>query len=215
MTLRYTTFGKDGQPRPEALLDPRVCECCQTSAAVTSEGPVVVYRDRSDEEVRDIWIVRLGKGQWSAPAPVHADGWKIDGCPVNGPSVAAAGKRVVVAWYTGAGDKFRVQAAFSDDAGARFGQPVRVDDGETTGRVGVLLLKDGSALVSWLEKTAAGAEVRLRRIWPGGRRGDSVSVAPTQAARASGFPRIVTAKDAVVVAWVGGTQVLTAELPLP
>jgi hypothetical protein len=215
MTLRYTTFGRDGQPRPETLLDERVCECCQTSAAVTSEGPVVVYRDRSEEEIRDIWIVRLREGRWSAPAPVHRDGWKIDGCPVNGPSVAAEGKRVVVAWYTGAGEKFRVQAAFSEDAGATFGEPIRIDDGDTTGRVGVLMLKDGSALVSWLEKAASGAEVRLRRVWPGGRRGDSVIIAPTVTARASGFPRIIKARDSVVVAWVGGTRVLTAELPLP
>lgn len=213
-TLRYTTFSKDGRPRAESVLDPRVCECCQTSAAVTSEGPVVVYRDRSDAEVRDIALVRWRKGQWSTPTLVHSDGWKIDGCPVNGPAVAADGRRVVVAWYTGAAEKFRVQTAFSDDAGATFKQPLRVDDGDPTGRVGVLMLRDGSALVSWMEKTAAGAEVRLRRVRTDGRLDKSVSVAPTEAERASGFPRIVKAGDSVVVAWVAGTQVLTAEMPL-
>ncbi|HWS56263.1 MAG TPA: sialidase family protein [Pyrinomonadaceae bacterium] len=214
MTLRFTAFGRDGRPRPDALLDERVCECCQTSAAVTSEGPVVVYRDRSAEEIRDISIVRLRGGRWSAPATVHQDGWKLDGCPVNGPAVAAEGRRVVVAWYTGAGERFRVQAAFSEDAGESFGPPVRVDDGEPTGRVGVVALKDGSAVVSWMEKTAGGVEVRLRRVRPGGKRGESVSVAATAEARASGYPRVVKAKDSVVVAWVGGTRVLTAEMPL-
>ena len=35
-------------------LDPKVCDCCQTAAAVTDDGPVVVYRNRSDQELRDI-----------------------------------------------------------------------------------------------------------------------------------------------------------------
>lgn len=216
MTLRYTTFGGDGRPAPETLLDARACECCQTSAALTSEGPVVVYRDRSPEEIRDISIVRLRGGKWSGPAPVHRDGWKIEGCPVNGPSVAAAGRSVVVAWFTGAGGEYRVHAAFSKDAGASFGGPVRVDDGEPVGRVGVVMLKDGSALVSWLERAAGGGEVRVRRVWPTGRRGDSIAVAPTETARASGFPRMVKGGDgAVVLAWVAGTRVLTAEMRVP
>src|SRR5262249_21825573 len=44
------------------LLDARVCECCQISTAETSEGPLVVYRDRSDQEIRDIAVVRSGSG---------------------------------------------------------------------------------------------------------------------------------------------------------
>jgi len=107
MTLRYATLGRGAEGlkiEDEAVLDARVCECCQTSAAVTRDGPVVVYRDRSEGEVRDISIVRLGRdGRWSAPAAVHADGWRIEGCPVNGPSVAASGRRVAVAWFTLAG----------------------------------------------------------------------------------------------------------------
>jgi len=215
MTLRHTTFGRDGAPAPESLLDERVCECCQTSAALTSEGPVVVYRDRSAEEIRDISIVRLRGGEWSAPAPVHRDGWKIDGCPVNGPAVAAAGRRVAVAWFTGAGDAYRVRVAFSGDAGESFGQPAQVDDGQPMGRVGIVMLDDGSAVVSWLEKTAAGGEVRARRIGPDGKRGPAVSVAPMATARASGFPRMVRSKGSLVMAWVGGTQVQTAEMPAP
>jgi hypothetical protein len=215
MTLRYTTFGRDGSPAPEVLLDARVCECCQTSAAVTSEGPVVVYRDRSDEEIRDISIVRLRGGKWTAPATVHRDGWKIDGCPVNGPAVAASGRRVAVAWYTGAEVKHRVRVAFSDDAGEKFTAPAQVDDGQPMGRVGVVMLDDGSAAVSWLEKTPSGGEVRVRRVWPDGKRADSITVAPMATARASGFPRMVRTKDALVFAWVGGAQVLTAEAPLP
>jgi len=96
------------------------------------------------------------QGSWSVPRAVHADNWEINGCPVNGPSVSADGRRVAVAWYTGAGDSPRVKAAFSTDAGATFGEPIQVDDGETLGRVDVLLLPDGSALVCWLSGNAEG-----------------------------------------------------------
>ena len=163
MTLRHTTISAGGELSGEVVLDSRVCECCQTSAAQTSEGAVVVYRDRSEKEVRDISIVRFSRGRWTEPEIVHGDGWEIEGCPVNGPSVAASGRRVAVAWFTAAKDTPRVKIAFSEDAGASFGQPVQVDDGSPIGRVEVLMLRDGSAFVVWLERADKGAEVRARR----------------------------------------------------
>jgi hypothetical protein len=201
MTLRYAAIGADGQLSEEAELDGRVCDCCQTSAAATSEGAVVVYRDRSDAEVRDISVVRLHGGKWSAPVTLHADGWRIEGCPVNGPSVDADGDRVAVAWFTMIKDAPRVSVAFSTDAGASFGRPIQVDEGSPFGHVGVVVLGDGSAVVSWLEKTAKGGEVKARRIHPDGARGDAVTIAPSSAARATGFPRMARAGDEVVVAW--------------
>jgi hypothetical protein len=220
MTLRYATLGrarKGFRIEDEALLDARVCECCQTSAALTSEGPVVVYRDRSDAEVRDISIVRLRRdGRWSAPVQVHADNWRLDGCPVNGPSVAASGRRVAVAWFTLADTNTpHVRLAFSRDAGASFSPPVKVDDGDPVGRADVLLLDDGSALVSWIERAKGGAEVRVRRVHPDGRRGDAITVAPSGAARSSGFPQMIRARDRIVFSWTGQRRVLTAEMPVP
>jgi hypothetical protein len=217
MTLRYAAVGADGSLSDEARLDARVCECCQTSAARTSEGIVVVYRDRSADEVRDIGVVRLAGGRWTEPRLVHRDGWEIEGCPVNGPSIAADGRRVAVAWYTAAGDTPRVRVAFSADAGARFGAPVEVDDGKPMGRVDVELLADGSALTSWLERTAAGGEVRARRAYPDGRRGVAVTIARTSVDRASGFPHLVRTGDRVVFAWTEATKpsaVRTAILPV-
>ena len=34
------------------------------------------------------------------PAAVREDGWKIAGCPVNGPQLASSGGRVAAAWFT-------------------------------------------------------------------------------------------------------------------
>lgn len=199
MSVRTARVG--GAPGRGEILDARVCECCQTDAAVTSKGPIVVYRDRSGEEVRDIAIVRRVAGRWMKPAPVHADGWKIEGCPVNGPAVAAAGDRLAVAWYTAADERPRVRVAFSRDAGASFDPPVDVDAGSPLGRVDVLLDARG-ALVLWVASDGKNAAVRLRRVTTDGRLGEPLTVSPTTTARSSGFPRIETRGDELVIVWV-------------
>jgi hypothetical protein len=214
MTLRYAAIGPDGTPDREALLDPRVCDCCQTDAAVTPDGPLVVYRDRSEGEVRDIAVVRRRDGRWTAPRHVAQDGWQIEGCPVNGPAVAATGRRVAIAWFTAADDRPRVRLAFSTDSGESFGPPVAVDDGRPVGRVDAILLDDGSAVVSWVEATPDGLSLRLRRIGADGSRGAAVAVLPAGAPLSNGFPRIVRAGERLVIAWTGD-GVRTAVMPLP
>lgn len=199
--LRYTIFGSDGQASEDMLIDPRVCDCCPTSAALTSEGPIAVYRDRSEKEVRDIAIVRFVKGKWTDPRTVSGDGWEIQGCPVNGPSVAADGRRVAVAWFTAPKETPRVKIAFSNDAGATFSQPIQVDEATPAGRVDVLMLQDGSALVSWLDRTAKGGEIKVRRVMPDGSRGESFMLAESNSLRATGVPQMVRAGNEVVFAW--------------
>ena len=206
MTLRWAAIDKTGEFSEEAVLDARVCDCCQTSAALTSEGPAVVYRDRSTEEVRDISIIRLVKGRWTEPRSIHADGWTIEGCPVNGPSIAADGKRVAVSWFTAAKASQRVNVAFSADAGASFGQPVQVDEGSPVGRVQVQLLGDGSALVCWLERTAKGGEIKVRRVRHDGSRDQALTVAVAGVARATGFPRMTRAGEEIIFAWTDASS---------
>jgi hypothetical protein len=201
MTLRYAAIDADGKLSDETQLDERVCECCQTSAALTSEGPIAAYRDRSNKEARDIHFVTQQQGRWSAPRAVHSDNWEINACPVNGPSVAADGRRVAIAWYTGAGDSPRVKVAFSDDGGSTFADPIEVDDGETLGRVDVLLLPDGSALVCWLSGTAEGGAIKVRRVSPNGKLSPPAVIAETDISRSSGFPRMARLGDEVHFAW--------------
>ena len=202
MQLGNSRIGPDGGIAKSVMIDDRICDCCQTSAAMTARGPVVVYRDRSPDEIRDIGILRRVDGQWTRPARVHADEWHIEGCPVNGPSVVASGDDVIVAWFTGARDTARVNVAFSHDAGATFGSPTRVDDGSPVGRVDVEFDGNGRALVTWLERVGEeGAEVRVRAIAPDGSRSPAMKVASSAAGRASGFPRTVRAGDEVIFAW--------------
>ncbi len=202
MQLANSRIAADGGTSVNTMIDTRTCDCCQTAAASTSRGTIVVYRDRSAAEIRDIAVLRRVEGRWTDPEILYADNWHIEGCPVNGPAIDATGDRVVVAWFTGARDTARVNVAFSNDAGASFTAPVRVDEGLPVGRVDVVLDENGRALVSWLEQTGTEeASVMLRAVTPDGGISPVVPVAASTSARRSGFPRIARVGDAIIVAW--------------
>jgi hypothetical protein len=199
--LRFTRLDTNGRAAPDAAIDTLACDCCQTDVAETARGPVVVYRDRTRDEIRDIAIVRHENGAWTEPRIVHDDGWRIDGCPVNGPAVAARGEEVAVAWYTGVGDTARVRIAFSNDNGDSFGAPVQVDDGDPIGRVDVALIDAGLALVTWIEREGEQAYVMARAVGRDNGPGPTRKLGLTRAERASGFPRMALAGADAIVAW--------------
>ncbi|HYO75572.1 MAG TPA: sialidase family protein [Thermoanaerobaculia bacterium] len=201
MTLRYAELDAALDVTSESLLDARVCECCTTAMTMTARGPVVAYRDRSAGELRDIAYTRNVGGRWTNPTRVAADNWKLAGCPVNGPQLAARGDQVAAAWFTASANQPRVQLAFSKNAGATFGRPIRIDSGNAVGRVDVLLLADGSALVTWIEGANNNAGIFVRRVGPNGRPEAPIKLAATSSARASGFPRTAIAGTTAYFAW--------------
>ena len=67
MTLRAAFIDAEGEITNDILLDDKTCECCNTAATMTANGPIVAYRDRSDTEIRDISIVRFVNGNWTGP----------------------------------------------------------------------------------------------------------------------------------------------------
>ncbi len=215
MAVYAGTVRSDASVGDEVQLDGRACECCQTALAETANGLLAAYRDRSPDEIRNIAVVRFEGGRWSEPAPVADDGWRYPGCPVNGPQMSAAGRDVVIAWYTAPEQRPRVQVAFSRDAGATFEEPVRVDRGSPLGRVDVERLADGSAVVVWLERGDGEAEILARRVTPQGRLDRAWRVARSSESRASGVPRMALAGDELVFAWTdpgegGGVRVRAA-----
>ena len=214
MTIRAAVFDKKGNLYEEVELDHRVCDCCQTSAAMTSEGLIVAYRDRLEEEIRDISYVRQVNGQWTQPQRIHKDNWKIAGCPVNGPKVAANGKKVAIVWFTMESEQPLIKIAFSEDAGANFGNPIWVNDGQALGRVDVVLLDNGTAIVSWLKKNEKEASIRLAEVTKSGIIGTRHHLIPTDASRLSGFPIMEKLGKRLLLAWTtvekGNTKVQTA-----
>jgi len=80
-----------------------VCYCCKTAALVDRMGTMhVAWRHVYDGSERDIAFAssRDGGRSFSPSVRVSDDGWQLDGCPENGPSLAAVGDRVHVVWPT-------------------------------------------------------------------------------------------------------------------
>jgi hypothetical protein len=201
MSLRAAVFDRTGVQLSESLVDERVCDCCPTAVAITSDGPIVAFRDRSPTEIRDIAVARTVAARWSPPTAVHDDGWQIAACPVNGPAVTANGRIAAVAWMTGKDDKGRAFAAFSKDGGATFGAPIRLDDSASIGRVDIELLDDESAIASWVEFADQRAQLRIRWIDSSGARGPAQTVAGLGVERSSGQPRLGRRGHELLIAW--------------
>lgn len=181
----------------DQVVDELVCDCCQTDVAVASSGPIAVYRDRTAGEIRDIYVTRRLDGRWQPGIAVADDRWEIAGCPVNGPSIAAAGERVAVAWFTAAHTPV-VKVAVSNDSGASFAAPINVVQGTSLGRAALALLDDGDIAVSWLEMSDASAAVKARRMLADG------TLAPTRhIANAAGLsvPQMARVGERLVIAW--------------
>ena len=215
MTLRGAVMQRDGSLRQESLIDDLVCDCCQTDVALTASGPIVAYRNRTTNEVRDVFVARTANGDWQPGERIDEDGWEIAGCPVNGPALDADGNRVAASWFTGARDTAVIRIAFSEDGGQRFGPAIDVAIGATLGRVDTLLTDEGDAIVSSLHGIGNGrAEIRLQRVSPDGRLHPPLAVAETSVSRLSGFPRVARHPEGLIVAWTDAqderTTVVTA-----
>ena len=203
MTLRFATINTAGEVTNQALLDNRVCDCCQTSMTIAADGSILVaYRDRSDEEIRDMSIVRYADSAWSSPVSIANDGWNIAGCPVNGPVLTSNESLVAASWFTmGADSKAKVLCAFSDDFGKSFGHPIRIDTGDPLGRVDILFIDENVALVSWLETIEDKTRIAARTVSSDGTVSEVVTVAETLPSRSSGFARMGLTPDGVIIAW--------------
>lgn len=197
MSLRAAVIDAKGNKIKEWELDNKTCDCCQTSAAITTNGPVVVYRDRSDKEIRDMSIVRFIDGQWSEPQTIHNDNWKIAGCPVNGPRVAWENNNLAVAWFSAATDTSQVNVIFSTDGGATFGRPIRVDEGTAIGRVDIVMIDDKSVMVSWMEGTI----IKVAKVHSDGVKEPSIIIASSSESRSSGFPQMTKSGNQLIFAW--------------
>lgn len=199
--LRAASFDSSWKQLGDDVVNLRVCDCCQTSVATTDAGVVVAFRDRSDKEIRDIHVTRLDAGKWTDPQPVHHDNWEIDSCPVNGPAISARGRSLATAWFTAASGQGHAYVAFSQDAGQSWGEPVRLDDQVSTGRVDVELMGDGSAVASWVEFANQQAQLKARRVSANGAASASVAVQGAGAGRASGFPKMARQGDELLFVW--------------
>lgn len=206
MSIRAAEVSADGTVHNNVLLDNRTCSCCQTTGTITDNGPVVLYRDRSDEEIRDIAITRMVNGEWTEPKVIHNDRWKINGCPVNGPKIDAIGNNLVVAWFTAANNQPKVKLAFSTDGGDNFDDPILVSDLNAMGRVDVIMLDDENAIASWMESVDSKAQIKAIKISRAGQKSKPIVVGTVENSRNTGFPQMGLVGNQIHFAWTDVTD---------
>ncbi|HEY4560827.1 MAG TPA: sialidase family protein [Lysobacter sp.] len=201
--LRTAVFDARLSRRDEQAIDTGTCDCCQTDVAVVDDAPLLVYRDRLPGEVRDIALLRRDTAGWSAPRRLHADGWAIDACPVNGPAIAARGRDVSVAWYTMQATRPTLRYAASRDGGVHFDPPIDLAAGDNVlGRVDVAR-EAGGAWVLWLEEDTNGQSLRIARIADGAAHGYEAQTIARLAGRGrgTGWPRLVSMPEGSYAVW--------------
>jgi len=201
MTIRFAEITDKGDVIKESELDASTCDCCQTSIAITNDGPIVVYRDRGEKEVRDIYSVKNINGTWEEPNVVHDDGWIINGCPVNGPKVAVNSKDLAIAWFTVSNDNPLVNVSFSKNNGNSFGAPLKVNDHDTIGRVDVSFLNDEEVIVSYMEVDDIGTYLRIKKVSFDGKISEPITISKIDGGRNTGVPQLEIIDSEIFIVW--------------
>jgi len=202
VSLRLARYADDGGVTARRVVDDLVCDCCQPDVAMTGAGPVVIYRDRTEAEIRDIVVRRHVDGRWTEPVNLGNEGWHIEACPVNGPVIAARGTDVVAAWFTAADDSPRVRFARSTDSGQRFGAAIDVDGAGSYGQPSIVLDDDGRALVGWWRRGEEnGIDLVVRSYARDGSAGAEQIVTHETVSQPIDVPQMIAADGGYLIAW--------------
>jgi hypothetical protein len=217
MAIRSVLLSRDGVPREARELDDSTCSCCQTDALRVAGRTLLAYRNRTPDEVRDIAVMqRTADGEWQAPRVLHDDGWRIEGCPVNGPAIAAAGDSVLVVWPTAAQDEMETRYVIRPAARLADGTagPMRVlaSGAQTRGRLDAAAWRRGF-LVTWLGREAGVDGLQLTQLGGDGAVVAQQTLVSLSMGRISGNPRLASWRDGALVVWVEpATQTSVARL---
>jgi hypothetical protein len=199
MSLRTTIISDTIAPSTQ--LDDRTCECCPTDMVQMPSGVLIAYRDRRENERRDLALTRRSGDAWVPPYDLHRDDWIIAGCPVSGPALDSQQDAVVAAWHTG-GDRRGVYAAFSTDGGGTFTPPIPVAGEGAVGRVDVSWVSPTTAVVTWIETRGDEAVLMRRTLTNAGDASEAVVLAPVPAGRRSGYPQVCHIGGQTLAVWI-------------
>lgn len=217
MTLRGAIISSSGTIQQRFLIDDAVCDCCPTSLVKTTDGAVVAYRNRTNNEIRDIYTSQFNGEEWTSPKAVYDDGWKIGACPVNGPKLAAEDSLVAIAWHTGTNGNPTAKYAYSMDNGTSFSEPVILNKGTSLGRVDAEIYR-GISYLSWMEKTGTQTTLKLASFKKDKTITKAKTIAKLNESRRTGFPQMEQSGNNLIFAWTNPdtaqTQVITKKMSL-
>jgi hypothetical protein len=205
MTLRGALIHRNGSILESYLIDESVCDCCNTALTKTDDGFMVVYRNRTEDEIRDIYSSAFINGSWSKPKIVHQDSWKIAACPVNGPAIDAKNNMLATAWFTGAGNSNKIQLAISHDFGKSFTNKFIVSDRLPIGRVDVEI-EDEIIWVSWLSSDNDKNNIFISSYSTSGKSLNTYKIPDIANKRQTGFPQLEIIDGKLLVVFTDASE---------
>jgi hypothetical protein len=203
----------DGAVPPRAITG-GVCYCCKTALATTADGSVfAAWRHVYPGNIRDIAFTasRDGGRTFAPPLRVSEDKWELEGCPDDGPAMAAdAGNRIHVVWPTLIKEKTAEGAepaetialfyATSTD-GKRFSVRQRIPTEGMPHHPQVAIGPSGSITMAWDEGANGKRRVAIARSTVDAK---GAALTRTVLAEAAVYPVVAAAGDAAIVAWTSG-----------
>lgn len=204
MTLRSAVIDGANRISEDYEIDEQTCSCCQTDMARWDDRTIIVYRDRSGDEIRDISVAQRSRAGWGATKKIHDDHWKIEGCPVNGPAIAVNGNRGLVFWPTLVNDQMTLRYVLVNSPEALAGKP-RMHElqlpASPSGRVDTAAWHDGF-LLTWISRARDRPAVEVAFVRQDERVEMGKPIAePALRGRATGFPRLASDGKKGVVVW--------------
>ncbi len=209
--LYYARTESNRASSPERVLTMGVCYCCKTAIAAGPGGRIVAaWRHVYPGNLRDIAVATSTDGgrTFSTPARASEDGWSIDGCPENGPSVAVddAGTTHLV-WPTVLAGREETGALFyAAGRGSTLSPRLRIPTLASRDPEHVqLATADGRSLaVAWDEVVSGRRGVVLRRL---ARAQGQTTVGPAtlvSEGREARHPALAITERGLLVAWTDG-----------
>jgi hypothetical protein len=210
MMLRTAILEGD-QIKDEQMLDDNVCTCCPTSSVQLEAGPVVVYRDRSPREIRDISYVLRTDDRWSEPANIKTDNWLMPGCPVNGASIARSGDLVAISRFTVIHNKAHVILRFFKHGEIKSGKDIVLDNNAPVGRCATVCTKD-SIYTVWMGLEKKQTVLRMAEVSLQGEIVRQTTLSTIDGNRSSGIPRAILNGGYLWVTWTDSNRIRLGRL---
>ena len=208
--VKFAKTNRENKFEHELIIDSAACQCCRTAISSGTNGKIAVaYRDIISDSIRDISVsfsTDIGK-TFTPPSPFSDDGWAINGCPHNGPSVAVSDNAVYAAWFTGGRQKGVYYAEVNGNGAAVNKQLV-----SRHGRfVQLCPLADGGQVLAYDENihedNNTSSKIVLNKIEHGRVFGNDIYTGKAVA----GYPVIRSfAGNKIVVAWTSSESVYYA-----
>lgn len=199
-SLRSALFARDGSVEADRELDPLTCDCCTTDGLRQGDRTLLIYRNRSEDQIRDINVIERQGDAWQPVASVHDDGWHMPGCPVNGPALTTLGGAPLAVWPTLIEQSYRVRLARRSAAGHWSLAGELEADPALLGRVDAAAWGE-QALVSWIGQNGGDPVLKVAQLDTEAGVVKQIDVAHFAPGRHTGMPRLASQDGRAVLVW--------------